>query len=243
MILVVLASGRGSRLGKITDNKPKCLIKIHKNRTLLDHLSEKFYLFKKIIIVTGYKSKILEKNLKKKNVIFIKNKNYMNTNMVESLMLCSNKIDEDIIITYSDILYDGLILKKISKMKGNILPVNKNWFISWKKRYQSLERIKRDAEDLIINKSKVISIGGKIKKKLPKYQYMGILKVEKKSFFKIYNYYNLLKNKKITMTNFIDLAIKNKQISLKFKIYDNYWYEIDNRNDLRLLFKETKKFF
>ena len=45
MILVVLASGRGSRLGKITDNKPKCLIKIHKNRTLLDHLSEKFYLF------------------------------------------------------------------------------------------------------------------------------------------------------------------------------------------------------
>ena len=167
----------------------------------------------------------------------------MNTNMVESLMLCSNKIDEDIIITYSDILYDGLILKKISKMKGNILPVNKNWFISWKKRYQSLEMIKRDAEDLIINKSKVISIGGKIKKKLPKYQYMGILKVEKKSFFKIYNYYNLLKNKKISMTNFIDLAIKNKQISLKFKIYDNYWYEIDNRDDLRLLFKETKKFF
>ena len=142
MILVILASGRGSRLNKITKNKPKCMIKVYKNKTLIDHLSEKFAIFKKVIIVTGYKSKILEKKLNNKKVTFVKNKNYLKTNMVESLMLCKKKINDDLVISYADIFYDGSILDTIIKMKGNILPVNKNWLSSWRKRYKSLEKNK-----------------------------------------------------------------------------------------------------
>ncbi len=66
MNLVVLASGRGSRLGRITKNKPKCLVKVNKKKTILDHISENFYLFEKVIIVTGYKAQILKNKYRKK---------------------------------------------------------------------------------------------------------------------------------------------------------------------------------
>ena len=42
MNLVILVSGRGSRLKKKTKSKPKCLTKIHKNKTIIDFISECF---------------------------------------------------------------------------------------------------------------------------------------------------------------------------------------------------------
>ena len=56
-------------------------------------------------------------------------------------------------------------------------------------------KIKYDAEDLVIDKSKVISIGNKIQKKLPKYQFMGLVKIMNKDFFKLKKFF--LKQKKI----------------------------------------------
>ena len=41
-------------------------------------------------------------------------------------MLCKTLINNDLIISYADIFYDGNILRKLNKLKGNFLPVNKN---------------------------------------------------------------------------------------------------------------------
>ena len=62
MILIVLASGRGSRLKNKTKDQPKCMIKIGKNM-IIDHLAENFKKFNKVIIVTGYKSEKIKKYL------------------------------------------------------------------------------------------------------------------------------------------------------------------------------------
>src|SRR6056300_1389871 len=135
MNLIILASGMGKRLGVITKNKPKCLIKIYKDKSLIDYISNCFYLFKKVIIVTGYKSQLIKKHLKNKNLFFVVNKNYKNTNMVESFILAAQKIKKnDTIILYADIFFDPNILRSIISKKGNLIPVNKNWLISWKKR-------------------------------------------------------------------------------------------------------------
>ena len=42
------------------------------------------------------------------------------------------------------------------------------------------------------------------------------------------------------MTEFLNLAIKNKKIILKYKTFNNFWYEVDNKKDLELLKKEIK---
>ena len=55
--LIILAGGRGTRLKKYTKNKPKPLIKIGQSSNLkkiINNLSK--YQFRKIFIITGYKS-------------------------------------------------------------------------------------------------------------------------------------------------------------------------------------------
>ena len=68
MQLIILASGRGSRLKKLTERIPKCLIKV-RSKTIIDYMSENFKKFNQTIILTGYKSALVNKKypkLKKK---------------------------------------------------------------------------------------------------------------------------------------------------------------------------------
>ena len=58
MQLVILASGKGSRLKNKTKNIPKCLVKIN-GKSIIDYNKKIFSEFKNIIIVTGYKSKLI----------------------------------------------------------------------------------------------------------------------------------------------------------------------------------------
>ena len=85
---LILAAGTGTRLRPITNNIPKCLVKIG-NKALLDWQLENLKLagIKNINIVTGYKK---NKIIKNRESIFNKmyfNKNYDSTNMVKSLLL------------------------------------------------------------------------------------------------------------------------------------------------------------
>ena len=236
MNFIVLASGRGSRLNKLTKNKPKCLTVIKNKKTLLDYIALNFNECKNIIITTGYRAHLIEKHLSNKNINYVRNKQFLKTNMVESLMLCKKKLKgNDLIIVYGDIYFDPKIIKKIKKLQGNAIAVNANWLQSWKHRYATLDKIKEDAEDLIVSKGKVISIGNKIKKKLPKYQYMGIVKIEYKTFIKLIKFYKKLNNKKISFTNFLNEAIKFKITEFKYIAFKNYWYEVDNIADLKYL--------
>lgn len=242
MNFIVLASGRGSRLNKITQKKPKCLTKITKYKTLIDFIAENFSKNQNNLVVTGYKSYLVEKYLRDKNVQFIKNKNYLKTNMVESLILSKKKLKKgDLIIVYSDIFFDKKIIDKVKKIRGNIIPVNINWLASWKKRYKTIKKIKNDAEDVIVSKGKIISIGNRISHKLPKFQYMGLLKINRKTFNDLVKFYNILNNKKVSLTEFIDKSIKSKVAEFKYHSFKNYWYEVDNYKDLNFLKKEIKK--
>ena len=233
MNFIVLASGRGSRLNDLTKNKPKCLTVIKKKKTLLDYITNNFNKSDNIIISTGYKSNLIEKHLSNKSIKYVRNKNYLKTNMVESLILCKKKLKRgNLIILYSDIYFDQKIINKIKKISGNVIAVNSNWLKSWKQRYSTLDKIKEDAEDLITYKGKIKSIGDKIGKKLPNFQYMGILKIEEKTFYKLEKYYKKMNNKKISLTHFINQTIKAKITNYKYSVFKNYWYEVDNLSDL-----------
>ena len=58
IVPIILAAGRGSRMGGLTKDKPKSFIKISKTKRLIDKVIENFesLSFKKITIITGYKS-------------------------------------------------------------------------------------------------------------------------------------------------------------------------------------------
>ena len=71
---------------------------------------------------------------------------------------------------------------------------------------------------------------------------MGILKLSYNSFNKLYKFYKILNNKKISLTEFINESIKSKKVQYKYIALNNYWYEVDNEKDLKYLRKSIKNF-
>ena len=94
-----------------------------------------------------------------------------------------NKFKQDIVISYSDIVFDKSIFKTL-KSSGNFLVVYSEWLKIWKLRMNQ-SKIMHDAETLVVKKNNLISIGNKIKKKMPKYQYTGIIKLKFNNFTRI----------------------------------------------------------
>ena len=231
MQLVILASGRGSRLQDKTKKIPKCLVKL-KGKPIIDYNLKFFNKFKKKIIITGYKSQLIKKKLKNENFKFVINKKFSSTNMVYSLFCASGIIKESVVICYSDIIFDDKIYKKLSKNITSIV-VKNNWYEYWKKRMKTKD-VLNDAENLIIKKGYVNSIGEKIIKKVPKCQFMGLIKIKYKDFLSLKIFFKGLKNKKIDFTNFLNLAINNKIIKLRAFETDLFWLEIDSVKDLKV---------
>ena len=136
MIVVILAAGKGTRLKKYTENLPKGMLSFN-NKTLIEYQVD---LFKKcginnIIIVKGYEAdKINFPNIK-----YFVNPNYETTNMVETLYMAREEYIEDIIVSYSDIIYEESLLRKVLESDEEVsVAVDKDWQKYWIMRYGTL---------------------------------------------------------------------------------------------------------
>ena len=233
MKIIFLAAGRGKRIfKKIKINK--CLISINK-KTIIENLIENIPkpLRKNIFIVTGFnKNKIINKTNKYK-INFLHNKNYKNTEMVETLRVALMKINDDILISYTDIIYDKFLINLFfkKKYKNITLPIKTNWRKVWDIRGKKAEQ---DAETLIFKKDKLLEIGGKIQNiNKIRAQFMGLLFIPKKKRENLLNFLSNPKYKKIQTTKLLNDLIKKK---LKINVIKtkNKWYEFDDYTNLIL---------
>ena len=152
MQLIILAAGTGSRLGGLTKKIPKSLIKI-RNKSLIEFQIAQFESHKinKIIIVTGFGSKILKRKIGKK-VKYIFNKKFRTTNNMYSLWMARNFLrNEDTIITFADLIMSKFITKKIIESQN---PINVAVDTS---------QILNGTMTVKVKKNKLISIGKKKK--------------------------------------------------------------------------------
>ena len=236
----MLCAGKGSRLRSKTRNLPKCMVKVN-NKSIIDWSNNFREKFKKTIIVCGFKRHLLMNKFKNNsNIEFAVNKIYYKSNMVHSLFsIKKSKIEnQNLVVCYSDIIFDPKIYNLFNKKNFTFLPAKVNWLKLWKKR-MSLKCIKNDAEDFITKKNKIVSIGGKIENKMPKFQFMGLMKIMNKDYFKLKKFYSKLDNN-IDFTSFLNLAIKNRIIAIRFIKSNIGWYEIDGIKDLK--YAESVKF-
>jgi len=107
MKAVILAAGKGERLQPLTDYKPKAMLPIC-NKPLIEYqidmLKEKV---EEIAVVVGY----LEEEIRKciKNVKFYKDEKMKGT--ASALYSVRNFVDDEFILIYGDIFFDGNIDK------------------------------------------------------------------------------------------------------------------------------------
>ena len=241
MILILLASGRGSRLGNYTLKKPKCLVDVN-NKPIISYTLEIFKKFNKVFVVTGYQSKQINNYLKNfKNCNFFINKKFNTTNMVESLFIPYDKIDMDVLVLYSDIIFDIEIVEALIRRKKTILPVNSEWYDYWKKR-MSKEMILNDAENIEIENGVIKTIGKKIGKNIPDTQFMGMIRISLEDYRKLNFIYKEIENSKIDFTSFLDIFIKKYGGTVKAYKSNKLWLEIDSENDIRVAEKLLRKY-
>ena len=120
MRAMILASGIGKRMMPLTNDLPKCLIKLNGKTVLgheLDHIL--FFGIKNVIITTGYfEEKIkrfVKKNYPKLKVIYVKNEKYGKTNYIYSMFKAKGAIDDDILLLHSDMVFEKTVLKRLLK--------------------------------------------------------------------------------------------------------------------------------
>ena len=250
MRVIFLAAGKGERIFKqIKINKP--LIQIG-NRSVLENLvlGVKEKKIKKISIITGFKRKNISDKLGNiKNLEFIYNKHYKNKDMLHSLIVGLMKYNENILFSYSDIIYENSIFKSIKDYKSKyiLIPYLKDWRKVWKIRKKS---IYKDAETFSFDRKNILKdIGKKIyEKKRVQGQFMGIIYIPKRIRNNILNLYKKVFNKKkVQTTQFLNSLIK-MNFKIKCMKYQGEWYEIDDYKDYKLFlethdFKRIKKYF
>ena len=133
---IILAAGRGSRLGYLTEKKPKSFNKSGDKR-YIDIIINNFIKndINKINIVVGYK-KHLFKNFPYKKII---NKKWKSSNIFFSLNKANKVLQSNTcIISYADIIYDQEAISLLAKAKGDIVILNNvNWKKIWKLRFKN----------------------------------------------------------------------------------------------------------
>lgn len=241
MKAIILAAGKGSRLGKVTKNIPKGMIKIH-GKTLIER-QIKIYRdlgIKDITIVTGYKNEIIDFT----GIDYIKNQDFETTNMNESLFCASEKFSDSLIISYTDIIFEQKIIQQVLESSADIrISVNLNWKINYEGR---ILHPTSEAENVLIENGKVCQIKKDISKKTPNQkigEFMGIMKLSKNgSKIMLQKYLHLKENHNGDFHNSKSLEVAyitdmlQEMIDSGFNvlpvIVDGEWYEVDTPQDL-----------
>lgn len=236
MQAVILAAGMGKRLGELTKNNTKCMVKINGisliNR-LLEQLSK--LSLNKIIIVIGYEGEKLKNYLgysyKTIEIEYIENPIYNKTNNIYSLYLAKEKLlEDDTILIESDLIFEDSIFTLLKQSSyPNVAVVAK--YESW----MDGTMVRIDNENNIINF---------IPKKAFRYEDIAL-------YYKTVNIYKFSKefarNQYIPFLEAYIHALGNNEYyeqvlrvitildncNLKALILNNEkWYEIDDIQDL-----------
>lgn len=235
MKAIILAAGLGSRLQPLTENQPKCLVPL-RDKPILEYQLAVFNScgIDDISIVSGYKQEALAKY---KLTEYI-NSEYSDTNMLYSLFCAEAAFDDDLIISYGDIVYEKRILEKLIESQDQFsVVVDLGWLDLWKLR---MDDPLSDAETMILNNQEHIVSLGKKTTDLSEIQgqYTGLFKISKDSLTAIKNYYHQLdaaklNTRKMYMTDFIQLVIDNL-FPIKAVLVNHGWLEIDTFKDWQL---------
>ena len=174
MKAIILAAGQGSRMKYLTKDKPKCLIEFL-GMTLIERQIENFLScdISDIIIVTGYMSEKIDFSEFKK----IRNANYASTNMVESLF-CSRKYwDQEIIVSYGDIVYEKDVLQKLIESQHAISVVVDMKGLSYFKERFGFDFLSKTESLIFAEDGTVLNIGAPSPSTEEVHaQYIGLLK-------------------------------------------------------------------
>lgn len=207
MKMVLLVAGQGKRLRPYTNDKPKCKVELGKE-SLIDRqlrtIKESGISNSDLIFITGFKSELIKSI---DNAKYIHNHVFDKTNLVYSYFhaLEALRDEDEIVISYGDLIYDQSVLDKLLDSNEDISVVlDSQWEEYWESK---MDNPLDDAKSLKLDSEGYIKEIGKKANDISEIQgqYIGLTKFKKDGVKKLHNYLKELFNVE-TPTNDLDLV-------------------------------------
>ena len=229
---IVLAAGRGSRLGDLTTERPKCLLPVL-GRPLLEWQMDALGAagIDTVGIVRGYQGQLLERP----GVALFDNPQWAATNMVRSLMCAADWLRQHpCIVSYADLIYVETTVRRLAEADADVaITFDRNWQAQWEARFGDPLV---DAETFAIDpNNRVTDIGRKpIHLWEINGQYMGLLKFTPRGWADVEGLLSSLEPgvvDRLDMTSLLQRLIVSGVRVHGVGITDP-WFEVDSATDL-----------
>jgi choline kinase len=239
--VLILAAGQGTRLAPLTDERPKCLVELD-GISLLDRqvAALKTAGLDDITVIGGYRGDLI----RARGFDTIFNEHFASSNMVATLFSGRSLMagDQDIMVSYGDIVYESSVAKALQKCSAPVcVVVDTQWRRYWAAR---MNNPLTDAETLKLSpEGRILELGKKTQdEKDIEGQYIGLIKIRADQVRSMLQFYDEMDRQAIYdgkdfnnmyMTSFLQNMIDNNWHVQSVPV-ENGWLEIDTLADLEL---------
>ena len=239
---LIIAAGLGSRLKKHTENLPKCMLDFG-GKTLLQRQLDSYKKngIKDISLIRGYK----KEKINYKGIKYFENKDYKDNNILNSIFYAEKVINGNIIISYSDILFDSSVVERTLNSDHDISVVVD---IDWRGYYVGRkDHPISEAENVIFNSNNEVEKIGKINTGNEEVhgEFIGMIKLSNRGTEIFKEHFHRLKKiywnkpfqrakifQKAYLTDFIQELV-DIGIKVHCVIIESGWKEIDTVEDYK----------
>ncbi len=232
MNAVILAAGRGSRLGARTADGPKCLT-ILAGRPLLDWQLAALRAagVSRVAVVRGYRAERIDVP----GLEYFENPRWEQTNMVQSLRAADAWLAAaPCLVSYGDIVYSATAARALMASTADIaITFDTNWRALWSARF---EDPLSDAETFRIDDDgRLIEIGGRAASLDDvRGQYMGLLKFTPAGWSTVEGYLASLPPSEVDRLDMTGLLRRLLALGVRIDTVpvSDRWFEVDTERDL-----------
>jgi choline kinase len=232
---VILAAGRGTRLGHLGDDRPKCLVELA-GQPLIERQIAALRRggADEIGVVRGYRAEMIDLA----GLTHFANPRWAETNMVASLAAAAEWLRVGpVIVSYADIFYRAELVRGLAAAPGQlVVSYDREWRRLWSRRF---DEPLRDAETFRIDDAgQLLEIGGKTARiEDIEGQYMGLLKFTPQAWSAVEALLGTLDpaiRDRLDVTGLLRRLLARRALPIRTFGTDGQWGEIDNPADVAL---------
>ncbi|MGA2075258.1 MAG: phosphocholine cytidylyltransferase family protein [Terriglobia bacterium] len=231
----ILAAGRGSRLGHLGADRPKCLVTLA-GKPLIERQIWALRLggADEIGVVRGYRAEMIDFP----GLSYFINERWAETNMVMSLARAATWLRSGpVIVSYGDIFYRSELVRGLAGASGPLVVCfDRVWRQLWTRRFADPLA---DAETFHINaEGQLLGIGGRTTRiEDIQGQYMGLFKFTPPAWSIVEALLATLDGPvrdKLDVTGLLRRLLAGKELSIATFGAEGEWGEVDNQEDVAL---------
>ena len=235
MRALILAAGRGSRMGALSDDRPKCLVELAGCPLLERQIAAlRRGGAQEIAIVRGYRGEMLDAP----GLTCFDNERWAQTNMVMSLATAAAWLRAGpVIVSYADIFYRSELVRALAQAPEPLaIAYDRAWRSLWTRRFADPLA---DAETFRIGaKGELLEIGGKTRRiEDIEGQYMGLLKFTPRAWSAVESVLGSLDatvRDRLDVTGLLSRLLVGNVLPIGTLGTDGQWGEVDSPSDVDL---------